>query len=171
MAPNKNKEKEPLERLRIWYGVSDLKQNRFLTGHWTINQEPPNWQQIEQILVRTTTPNGTGVKFNRLVNHKLLPRPEITIYYPSVYGENDRKNIELSAINGLEPASQEKSRMPISNRLRPSKGIFKRNRCTSGWSDIYDRSTNPVKHPLIWIQREPKSKPSAWLGVCFGTKL
>ena len=63
--------------------------------------------------------------------------------FPSVYGKNDRKNIELSPINGLEPAAHEKGRVPISNRLRP-KEIFERDRCASGWSDIYDHSTNPV---------------------------
>ena len=54
------------------------------------------------------------------------------------------KNIELSSINGLEPATDEKGRVPISNRLRP-KEIFERDRCASGWSDIYNHSTNPVK--------------------------
>ena len=96
------------------------------------------------MLVRTTAPRVTGVKFNRYVTHELLPQPKITIYVPSVYWKNDRKNIELSPINGLKPASQEKGRVPISNRLRP-KEIFWRNRCASDWSDIYDHSTNPVK--------------------------
>ena len=55
-----------------------------------------------------------------------------------------RKNIELSPISGLEPASREKGQMPISNQLRP-KEFFECDRCVSGWSDIYDHSTNPVK--------------------------
>ena len=63
---------------------------------------------------------------------------------PSGYGKNDQKNIELSATNGLEPASHEKGRVPILNRLRP-KQIFERNRCAIGWSDIYNRIANPVK--------------------------
>ena len=58
------------------------------------------------------------------------------------------KNIELSPINGLEPASNEKGQMPTSSRLRP-KEIFKRDRCASGWLDIYDHSTNPVQDS-IW---------------------
>ena len=60
-------------------------------------------------------------------------------------GKTIAKNIEFSPINGLEPASHEKGQVPISNRLRP-KEIFKRNRCASGWSYIYDHSTNPVKN-------------------------
>ena len=59
-------------------------------------------------------------------------------------GKTIETNIEASPINGLEPALHEKGRMSISNRLRPEV-TFERNRCASGWSDIYDRSTNPVK--------------------------
>ena len=58
-------------------------------------------------------------------------------------GKMIKNNTKLSPINGLEPASHEKGRVPISNRLRP-KEIFELNRYASGWSDIYDRSTNPV---------------------------
>ena len=54
------------------------------------------------------------------------------------------KIYELSPINGFQPATHEKGHMPILNRLRP-KGIFERDRCASGWSDIYVHSTNPVK--------------------------
>ena len=60
-------------------------------------------------------------------------------------GKTIENNIEVSPINGFEPASHEKSRVPISNRLRP-KEVFERNLCASDWSDIYDHSTNPVKH-------------------------
>ena len=59
-------------------------------------------------------------------------------------GKTIAKIIKLSPINGLEPASHEKGRMAISNRLRP-RGIFERDRCVSGWSYICDHSTNPVK--------------------------
>ena len=47
-------------------------------------------------------------------------------------------------VNGPEPTSRKQGCMPILNRLRP-KEFFERDRCTSGWSDIYDHSTNPVK--------------------------
>ena len=46
-------------------------------------------------------------------------------------------------VNGPEPTSRKQGCMPILNRLRP-KEFFERDRCTSGWSDIYDHSTNPV---------------------------
>ena len=59
-------------------------------------------------------------------------------------GKTIEKNIELSPINVLEPDSHEKGRVPILNQLRP-KEIFERNCCASGWSDIYDHSTNPAK--------------------------
>ena len=98
--------------------------------------------------VRTTAPKGTDVKFNRSANRELLPWTKITIYVPSVYEKNVRKNIKLSAINGLEPPTHEKGRMPISNRLRP-RGIFERVRCASGWSDIYVHSTNPVNENRV----------------------
>ena len=163
MAPKKNKEKEPLERLRIWYGVSDLKPKKNLTGHWTFNQEPPNWQQIEPTLVRTTASRGTGVKFNRSVNDELLPRPKITIYIPSVYWKTIDKNIELSPSNGLEPATHEKGRVPIPNQLRP-KEIFEWDRCASGWSNIYDHRTNPVNGPLrsYLLKHDKIEKPVLW---------
>ena len=67
----------------------------------------------------------------------------MSLRFLSVYGKNDRKNIELSVVNGLEPASHDKDRMVISNRLRPKEN-FERDRCASGWSFIYDHSTNPV---------------------------
>ena len=58
-------------------------------------------------------------------------------------GKTIEKNIELSPSNGIEPATRDKGRVPISNRLRPRE-IFERDRCASGWSDIYNHSTNPV---------------------------
>ena len=59
-------------------------------------------------------------------------------------GETFEKDIKYRPINGPEPALREKGQMPISNRLRPEE-IFERDRCTSGWSDISDHSTNPVE--------------------------
>ena len=67
-------------------------------------------------------------------------------------GKTIVKNIEFSLSNGLEPATHENARMPISNRLR-SKGIVERDRCAIGWSDIYDHNTNPIK------RRVPKTTP------------
>ena len=58
-------------------------------------------------------------------------------------GKTIVKNIEFSLSNGIEPATHENARMPISNRLR-SKGILERDRCAIGWSYIYDHSTNSV---------------------------
>ena len=55
---------------------------------------------------------------------------------------------ELGPNNGLKPASHKKRQMPISNRLHP-KEIFERNRCASGWSHIYDHSTNPVNKNAV----------------------
>ena len=58
-------------------------------------------------------------------------------------GKMIAKNTKLSPSNGLEPATHEKVQMPISNRLRP-KEFFERDHCATGWSYIYDHSTNPV---------------------------
>ena len=78
-------------------------------------------------------------------------------------GKTIETNIELSPINGLEPASHEKGRVPISNRLRP-KDIFQRNRCASDWSDICDHSNNPVNRMPVkeesggrWFSGRPSS--------------
>ena len=84
----------------------------------------------------------------RSVNDELLPGSKITIYVPSVCGKNVQKNIELSPINRLEPASHKKGQMPILNGLRP-KEIFEQDRYASGWSAIYDHSTNPVNLILV----------------------
>ena len=43
--------------------------------------------------------------------------------------------------------------MPISNRLRP-KEILELDHCASGWLDIYDHSTNPVKSLALMSQVE-----------------
>ena len=59
-------------------------------------------------------------------------------------GKTLAKKVEARPSNGLEPATQAKGRMPISNRLRP-KEILERDRCAIGWSNIYNHSTNPVK--------------------------
>ena len=62
-------------------------------------------------------------------------------------GKMIEKNTELSLSNGLKPATHEKQRMPISNRLRPIKNL-ERDRYANGWSDNYDHSTNAVKYFL-----------------------
>ena len=65
-------------------------------------------------------------------------------------GKTLAKKVEARPSNGLEPATQAKGRMPISNRLRP-KEILERDRYAIGWSDIYDHSTNPVKALMLML--------------------
>ena len=75
-------------------------------------------------------------------------------------GKTIEKSVELSPSNGLEPATHDKNRIPISNRLRP-KAMFELDRCVSGWSDIYDHSTNPVKPRLTKNYQNSKASSGA----------
>ena len=71
-------------------------------------------------------------------------------------GKTFEKIFELSPINGFEPASPGKGRMPISNQLCPNE-TFERDRCASDWSGIYVHMyTNPVKPHCLLLEKKRK---------------
>ena len=143
MYPEKNKEKEPLERLRIWYGVSDLKQKINWLGtepstknHITDSESNQRW--FEQLSQRGPASSLTA---RSSTSYCLDPKERyICLRFT---GKTIKKDFEVSPINGFEPALHEKAECQSRTNYAP-KEIFKRNRCASGWTDIYEHSTNPV---------------------------
>ena len=120
MPPLKKQRKVPHKRLRlrIRYEVSDIAKIKAKNCPRSgiepyLNQQPPNWQQLDAPGPRTTALRPNGRRFNRYIS-RLVPTMSLEWFVTLQFTRKiNLKKAVARPSKGFEPTAPEKAQMPI----------------------------------------------------------